>query len=54
MIDRFGLLPDPAKHLFAITELKLRRDARWASASWSSGANGGRVHVPVASPTSIR
>ena len=24
MIDRFGLLPDPAKNLFAITELKLR------------------------------
>jgi transcription-repair coupling factor (superfamily II helicase) len=23
MVDRFGLLPDPAKHLFAITELKL-------------------------------
>jgi transcription-repair coupling factor (superfamily II helicase) len=23
MIDRFGLLPDPAKHLFAIAELKL-------------------------------
>nr|WP_159015356.1 transcription-repair coupling factor [Lysobacter profundi] len=24
MIDRFGLLPDPAKHLFAIAELKLQ------------------------------
>jgi len=23
MIDRFGLLPNPAKHLFAVTELKL-------------------------------
>jgi len=24
MIDRFGLLPDPAKHLFAVAELKLQ------------------------------
>ncbi len=24
MIDRFGLLPDPVKHLFSITELKLK------------------------------
>jgi transcription-repair coupling factor (superfamily II helicase) len=24
MIDRFGLLPEPVKHLFAVTELKLR------------------------------
>jgi transcription-repair coupling factor (superfamily II helicase) len=24
MIDRFGLLPDPAKNLFAVTELKLK------------------------------
>jgi transcription-repair coupling factor (superfamily II helicase) len=24
MIDRFGLLPAPVKHLFAVTELKLR------------------------------
>jgi transcription-repair coupling factor (superfamily II helicase) len=24
MIDRFGLLPEPVKHLFAITELKLK------------------------------
>lgn len=27
MIDRFGLLPDPAKHLFAIAELKLQANA---------------------------
>ena len=27
MIDRFGLLPDPAKHLFAIAELKLHATA---------------------------
>ncbi len=27
MIDRFGLLPDPAKHLFANAELKLQADA---------------------------
>ena len=24
MIDRFGLLPQPVKHLFAVTELKLK------------------------------
>ena len=35
MIDRFGLLPDPAKHLFAVAELKLRR-RRSASASSTS------------------
>src|SRR5690606_29563946 len=27
MIDRFGLLPDPARHLFATAELKLQADA---------------------------
>ncbi|NEK92127.1 MAG: hypothetical protein G3W63_21835, partial [Xanthomonas euvesicatoria] len=27
MIDRFGLLPDPVKHLFAIAELKLQANA---------------------------
>ena len=27
MIDRFGLLPDPLKNLFAVTELKLKADA---------------------------
>ena len=27
MIDRFGLLPDTTKHLFAITELRLQADA---------------------------
>jgi transcription-repair coupling factor (superfamily II helicase) len=27
MIDRFGLLPDPAKHLFAVAELKLQATA---------------------------
>jgi hypothetical protein len=27
MIDRFGLLPDPARNLFRLTELKLRADA---------------------------
>src|SRR5690606_6414646 len=27
MIDRFGLLPDPVRHMFAIAELKLQAGA---------------------------
>ncbi|GAB3346784.1 transcription-repair coupling factor [Marilutibacter aestuarii] len=42
MIDRFGLLPDAAKHLFAIAELKL--DAtRLGIRKLDLGENGGRV-----------
>jgi transcription-repair coupling factor (superfamily II helicase) len=42
MIDRFGLLPDPAKHLFAIAEL--RHDAtRLGIRKLDLGPNGGRV-----------
>ena len=42
MIDRFGLLPDPAKHLFAIAELKLTATAL-GIARIDLGENGGRV-----------
>ena len=42
MIDRFGLLPDQAKHLFAITELKLAA-TKLGIRKLDLGANGGRV-----------
>ncbi len=42
MIDRFGLLPDPAKHLFAIAELKLQADALGIT-KLELGEAGGRI-----------
>ena len=42
MIDRFGLLPDATKHLFAIAELKLQADALGIS-KLELGENGGRI-----------
>ncbi len=42
MIDRFGLLPDPAKHLFAIAELKLTATALGIR-KLDLGENGGRI-----------
>ncbi|AWV06910.1 transcription-repair coupling factor [Marilutibacter maris] len=42
MIDRFGLLPDPAKHLFAVAELKLDATALGIR-KLDLGENGGRV-----------
>ena len=42
MIDRFGLLPDAAKHLFAIAELKLQADALGIT-KLELGENGGRI-----------
>ena len=42
MIDRFGLLPDPAKYLFAIAELKLQADALGIT-KLELGENGGRI-----------
>jgi transcription-repair coupling factor (superfamily II helicase) len=42
MIDRFGLLPDPVKNLFAVTELKLRA-TELGIRKLDLGANGGRV-----------
>ena len=42
MVDRFGLLPDPAKHLFAVTELKLDATALGIK-KVEMGERGGRV-----------
>jgi len=42
MIDRFGLLPDPVKNLFAVTQLKLAATALGIR-KLELGANGGRV-----------
>lgn len=42
MIDRFGLLPDPAKHLFAVAELKLQANALGIR-KLDLGENGGRI-----------
>ncbi|QHG87591.1 transcription-repair coupling factor [Xanthomonas cucurbitae] len=49
MIDRFGLLPDPVKHLFAVAELKLQANALGAR-KLDLGENGGRL-VFEAKPT---
>ena len=55
MIDRFGLLPDAAKHLFATAELKL--DAtELGIRKFDLGANGGRlqfVDKPNVDPMSV-
>jgi transcription-repair coupling factor (superfamily II helicase) len=42
MIDRFGLLPDPAKHLFAVAELKLHA-TELGIRKLDIGPTGGRV-----------
>ena len=42
MIDRFGLLPDPVKHLFAIAELKLQANLLGIR-KLELGENGGRI-----------
>ncbi|MGX9719454.1 transcription-repair coupling factor [Stenotrophomonas acidaminiphila] len=42
MIDRFGLLPDAVKHLFAIAELKLQANALGIR-KLELGGNGGRI-----------
>src|SRR5690606_31618811 len=42
MIDRFGLLPDPVKYLFAIAELK-QRASELGIRKIDIGASGGRV-----------
>jgi transcription-repair coupling factor (superfamily II helicase) len=43
MIDRFGLLPEPAKNLFKVTEIKLRA-APIGVRRIEMTANGGRIH----------
>ena len=42
MIDRFGLLPDPAKQLFAVAQLKLMATPLGIR-KLDFGANGGRI-----------
>ena len=42
MIDRFGLLPEPAKNLFRLTELKLKAQALGIR-KLEAGPNGGRI-----------
>ncbi|MBB5016738.1 transcription-repair coupling factor [Rehaibacterium terrae] len=43
MIDRFGLLPDPVKHLFAVAELRLQAE-ELGIRKLDLGDSGGRVH----------
>ena len=55
MIDRFGLLPDPVKHLFAIAELKLQANTLGIR-KLALGPAGGRVQFvekPDVDPMSI-
>ncbi|MCK7492961.1 MAG: hypothetical protein MZW92_16755 [Comamonadaceae bacterium] len=42
MIDRFGLLPEPAKNLFAVTEMKLVAE-RLGIRKIEAGDGGGRI-----------
>ena len=42
MIDRFGLLPDPAKYLFKITKIKLKAECV-GIAKIDAGPNGGKL-----------
>jgi len=55
MIDRFGLLPDPAKHLFATAELKLEA-TRLGIRKLDLGETGGRIQFvekPKVDPMSV-
>jgi transcription-repair coupling factor (superfamily II helicase) len=55
MIDRFGLLPDPAKHLFAVAELKLRATTLGIR-KLELGPEGGRlqfVEQPAVDPMGV-
>jgi len=55
MIDRFGLLPAPVKHLFAVTELKLQA-TKLGIRKLNLGANGGRIEFidkPSVDPMAI-
>jgi len=55
MIDRFGLLPDPGKHLFAIAELKLQATALGIR-KLDLGGTGGRlqfVEKPDVDPMAV-
>ncbi|MFT3805305.1 transcription-repair coupling factor [Arenimonas sp.] len=55
MVDRFGVLPDAAKQLFAVAELKLEA-TRLGMRKLELGENGGRVHFlpkPNVDPMSV-
>ncbi|MDQ3228625.1 MAG: transcription-repair coupling factor [Pseudomonadota bacterium] len=55
MIDRFGLLPEPAKHLFAIAELKLQATVLGIR-KLNLGTTGGRLQFdakPAIDPMSV-
>jgi transcription-repair coupling factor (superfamily II helicase) len=55
MVDRFGLLPEQTKQLFAVTELKLEA-TRLGLRKLELGANGGRLHFqaqPNVDPMSV-
>ena len=55
MIDRFGLLPDPTKQLFATAEIKLE-DTPLGIRKLELGPNGGRLHFnaqPSIDPMSV-
>ena len=55
MVDRFGLLPDQARQLFAVTELKLEA-TRLGLRKLELGPQGGRVHFlsqPNVDPMSV-
>ena len=55
MIDRFGLLPDPAKHMFAVAELK-QQATELGIRKLDLGENGGRVQFtekPKVDPMAI-
>jgi transcription-repair coupling factor (superfamily II helicase) len=49
MIDRFGLLPEPAKTLFALTELKLTAE-RLGVTKIDAGPAGGRIQFRADAP----
>jgi transcription-repair coupling factor (superfamily II helicase) len=49
MIDRFGLLPEPAKTLFTLTELKLVA-ARLGVSKIDAGSSGGRIQFRADAP----
>jgi transcription-repair coupling factor (superfamily II helicase) len=55
MVDRFGVLPDPAKQLFAVAELKLEA-TRLGLRKLELGPTGGRVQFlsqPNVDPMSV-
>ncbi len=55
MIDRFGLLPDPARNLFDTTELKLHAEP-FGIRKIEAGPAGGKIHFdaePRIDPTRL-